>query len=259
MVVYYEGYVMEKVKTTQVTENNKKVVDSPVAEEFPLIVVLEEKKIVTLLCTPADLENLVRGFLFTSGVIAKVSDIRKIVVNFNEAAARVDLVSAPDEINISRIITSSGGREFFSLEQTRKMLTRFKIKSSNIYSLMKDFLKGSMTYLKTGGVHSAALIDGKKIMIFKEDIGRHNAIDKVIGEALFKDISLRDKALMTTGRVSSEIIAKMQRCGIPVIISKSAPTNQAVRFSDKAGITLIGFVRKSSMNIYSYEERVLAG
>lgn len=250
---------MEKLKVIKVTERNKETIESLIVEEFSLSVILEGRKIVTLLCSPLDLENLVRGFLFTSGVIAKVSDIRKIVVNFNEAAARVDLVSAPDEINISRIITSSGGREFFSLEQTRKMLTRFKIKSSNIYSLMKDFLKGSMTYLKTGGVHSAALIDGKKIMIFKEDIGRHNAIDKVIGEALFKDISLRDKALMTTGRVSSEIAVKVQRAGIPVIISKAAATNQAVRFSDKVGITLIGFVRKSSMTIYANEDRVLMG
>jgi FdhD protein len=272
---------MEVFKTIKVTVNKREVIDSFVVEEFPLTVILEGKKFLTLLCTPSDLESLVRGFLFTCGIIKKVTDIKKIDIDLDARAAMVDLVFSPAKINIPGVIASSGGREnavavgangCWPDNKDIKITSDFKIESQRIYSLMENFLKASQIYLKTGGVHSAALagvipakasqgvIPAKagiqKILIFKEDIGRHNAIDKVVGEALFKDISLQDKALITTGRVSSEIVTKIQKCRIPVIISKSAPTNQAVRFAEAAGITLIGFVRKSSMNIYTNQDRV---
>lgn len=229
---------MEVFKTVKVTENKKRVIDNLVAEEFSLTIVLGEKKFVTLLCSPSDLKSLVGGVLFTSGVIRKISDIKNITIDLDKGSAMVD-------------IADSG------FDKKAKAFSKFTIKSSDIYLLMEEFLNGSQIFLKTGGVHSAALTDGKKIMIFKEDIGRNNAVDKVIGEALFKNISLSNKALITTGRVSSEIAVKIRRCGIPVIISKSAPTNQAVRFSEDAGVTLIGFARKSSMNIYTNEDRVI--
>ncbi|MFH1799039.1 MAG: formate dehydrogenase accessory sulfurtransferase FdhD [Candidatus Omnitrophota bacterium] len=247
---------MEVFSTIKITENKKSVVESLVVEEFSLTIVLGGERFVTLLCSPSDLKSLVMGFLFTSGVIKKSSDIKDITIDLDKGVAMAEQGFVPLELKMPGIFTSSGGKEVLNFDKTGKIYSKFTIKSSNIYSLMEDFLNKSQIFSKTGGVHSAALSDGEKIVIFKEDIGRHNAVDKVIGEALFEDISLADKALITTGRVSSEIVVKIQRCGIPVIISKSAPTNQAVRFSEDTGITLIGFARKSSLNIYTREDRV---
>ena len=103
---------------------------------------------------------------------------------------------------------------------------------------------------------TAAVADLKEILIFREDIGRHNAVDKVIGSALSKGILLEDKILFSTGRISSEIIFKTQKCKIPAIASRSAPTNQAVKLAKDLNITLVGFARGNRMNIYSNEERI---
>ncbi len=124
---------------------------------------------------------------------------------------------------------------------------------------MTDFQKESKIYLQTGGVHSAALADNAGILIFKEDIGRHNAIDKVIGQGLREKVDFSNKIMITSGRISSEVLLKTQKCRIPLIVSKSAPTNQAVKLAKDMGITLIGFARGARMNVYSEEARIKLG
>ena len=126
-----------------------------------------------------------------------------------------------------------------------------------VFSLVEKFVKHSRIFTNTGGVHSAALCNTEDIILFSEDIGRHNAIDKVFGEALLKDISLKDYILVTSGRVSSEILVKAARRNIPVLISKSAPTDAGIRLADELGVTLIGFVRGNRMNIYANNRRVI--
>jgi FdhD protein len=110
----------------------------------------------------------------------------------------------------------------------------------------------------TGGVHSAALCEAKSILVFSEDIGRHNAIDKIFGECILKDIPTEGCLIITSGRVSSEILLKVARRNIPLLISKSAPTNLGVRLADDLGITLVGFARGRRMNIYTNGWRIMA-
>ncbi len=126
----------------------------------------------------------------------------------------------------------------------------------NSAKTVEDFQKRSHLYSQTGGSHSAAIADEKKILVFREDIGRHNAIDKVIGRSLEEDIFLEDKILLTSGRISSEVLLKAQKCHIPIIISRGAPTNQAVKLAQEMDITVSGFVRGKSMNIYTKPERI---
>jgi FdhD protein len=122
--------------------------------------------------------------------------------------------------------------------------------------MVKDFQERSDVFKATGGVHSAALCDTNSILLFTEDIGRHNAIDKIFGGCLLEDIPLNDRAMMTSGRVSSEILLKVARRNIPILISKSAPTDVAVKLADNWGITLVGFVRGTKMNVYANSQRV---
>jgi FdhD protein len=114
----------------------------------------------------------------------------------------------------------------------------------------------SILFKSTGGAHAAALCDTEEILVFKEDIGRHNAVDKVFGECLMRGIETYGKTLLTSGRISSEMLLKAVKCEIAVVVSRSAPTSLAVQFAEAAGITLVGFARGRRMNIYSKDHRI---
>jgi FdhD protein len=256
--------MIESVKTIKIKGNEKEIVDDLIIEEVPLTLNVNDKELVTLLCTPIDLDDLVRGFLFTSGLIKRSEDLKKIVIDQQQWVAYIDLVDAHimNDLIFKRLYTSGCGRGtlFYSVQdmvKRSKVVSDLKIETIKINALMLDFQKKSALYLKTGGAHSAAMTDDKEILVFKEDIGRHNAIDKVIGQALKENISFENKIMITSGRISSEVLFKIQKCDIPIIISKSAPTNQGVKLAKDMGITLIGFARGNRMNIYSQDERVV--
>ncbi|MDP2906202.1 MAG: formate dehydrogenase accessory sulfurtransferase FdhD [Candidatus Omnitrophota bacterium] len=252
---------MEVFKVIKIKAGAKEAADDLVVEEVPFTLNIGDKELVTLLCMPADLEDLAAGFLFTSGLIRKIEDIKKIVINREQWVAYIELAVADTEMVFKRLYTSGCGRGtlFYSaadLINRVKNVSDFKIEAVKISSLMADFQKKSEIYLKTGGAHSAALADNKGILIFKEDIGRHNAIDKVIGQRLREGGSFENKIMVTSGRISSEVLLKTQKCRIPVVVSKSAPTNQAIRLAKDMGVTLAGFTRGNRLNIYSAEERI---
>ena len=108
----------------------------------------------------------------------------------------------------------------------------------------------------TGGIHSAALCTPEGVVYFCEDIGRHNAVDKIIGLCLKNSVTIEDKILVTSGRISSEILVKTAKLGIPILISRAAPTTLSIELADKLGITLIGFVRGRRFNVYCHTDRV---
>ncbi|MFH0771990.1 MAG: formate dehydrogenase accessory sulfurtransferase FdhD [Candidatus Omnitrophota bacterium] len=254
---------MESFRVTKIRAGNKEIIEDPVIEEVPLTLIVADKELATFSCMPADLEDLAAGFLFTSGLIGKKEDIRKIIIDHQRWVARIELSndSIAKEMILRRVYTSGCGRGalFYG---TPDIVKKFKIDSDlkigavKISSLVADFQKRSELYLKTGGAHSAALADDEGILIFKEDIGRHNAIDKVIGKRLREGGSFEDMIMISSGRFSSEIILKTQKCAIPILVSISAPTNQAIKLSRNMGITLVGFARGDRMNVYSGEERI---
>ena len=253
---------MESFKITRIKGNNREITEDVVVEEAPFTIVIGKKELVTLLCTPQDLEDLARGFLFTSGLIKKADQIKKMLINKESWVADIKLSRKADEgMTFKRLYTSGCGRGtiFYNAHDIMyrsKVKSGLRIKSAEITALMSEFWKKSETYIKTGGAHSAALADAKGMLVFREDIGRHNAVDKVIGSVLPKSNSLKDNVLLTSGRVSSEVLFKARKAGIPVIVSKSAPTDQAVKLARGMGITLVGFARGNRMNIYSGEERI---
>jgi FdhD protein len=127
---------------------------------------------------------------------------------------------------------------------------------SQVFALTEEFIHTSTVFERTGGVHSAALCDTSSILIFHEDIGRHNAIDKIFGQCLLQGISVDERMIITSGRVSSEIVYKVAKGEVPILISKSAPTDRGVALADGLGITLIGFVRDNKMNVYTNRWRI---
>ncbi len=254
---------MESFTITRIRENTREAAEDVVAEEVPFTLHLEGKELVTLLCSPFDLEDLARGFLFTSGLIRKSSEIKKITIDTQRWSCHIEMSNKDVEnLIFKRLYTSGCGRgtifyNALDIMHRSKIVSEFKINSTAVGKLMLDFKKCSEVYLKTGGVHSAALADESGILNFREDIGRHNAIDKVIGDVLSQNKTFKDKILITSGRISSEVVFKVKKCGMPIIISRAAATNQAVRLAREMNLTLVGFARGSRMNVYSTEERII--
>ena len=139
---------------------------------------------------------------------------------------------------------------------TPKVESPLKISPDEVFYLVSKFQHGSQLYLSTHGVHSAALADRKDVLIFIEDIGRHNAIDKIFGKCILDDIPTDDRIIISSGRIPSDTLHKVARRGIPIIVSLSVPTSLGLKTADKLGITLIGSVRGKKMNVYTHDWRV---
>ncbi|MFC1957983.1 formate dehydrogenase accessory sulfurtransferase FdhD [Chloroflexota bacterium] len=257
---------IENIPILRLTEESKSNIDDAVAREFPLTILLNNQELVTLLCSPKDLNYLAIGFLFSEGLLSNKDEIKKITVDDQRGMVRVetkeDKTSSVNELVFKRFITSGCGRgaSFYSAADAQnqtKVESQTQVSTREVFSLIIDFQHSSQVYRATGGVHSAALCDTEHIVIFNEDIGRHNAIDKIFGECILKDIVTDGRLVITSGRISSEILLKVARRNIPIIISKSAPTDLAVKLANDLGISLLGFVRGKRMNAYTNDWRIV--
>jgi FdhD protein len=256
---------MEEFEITRIDKGAREKVTVPVTEEVPLTIEVNGDEVATLLCSPEDLKDMVTGFLLTSGFIKGISSLRSLVVDQDlwKVSAEVDPGGMQSEMFQKRIYTSGCGKGIIfhnpiDLIHRSVLPSGFMIDSDRITELMKAFMRYSTEYRQTGGVHSAALAD-TDLLVFRDDLGRHNAIDKVIGAALTAGIGLADKVMLTSGRISSEIVWKLIRCGIPVLASAKAPTNQAIKIARDGNLTTVGFARANHMNIYSGVERIITG
>jgi len=250
------GNETAKLSILRVTEQLKSEVEDIVVREFPLTIVLNDHELVTLLCSPTSLEYLAVGFLLSEGLIESKDDIKAIVVDDQRGVARIETDKAVD-VSLRRVLTSGGGRVVASSSVHKvSAAPQTRLSASRVFSLMDDFVQRSKVFKATGGVHSAALCDTEGILVFSEDIGRHNAIDKIFGECLLKDIATDNRLIITSGRVSSEILLKVAKRNIPILISKSAPTDLGVKLANDLGVTLVGFVRGKRMNVYTNSWRV---
>jgi len=248
------------------TENVKEQTDDVVVRESPLTIILNNQELVTLLCTPVHLDNLAIGFLFSEGLLKSKGEIKQITMDEKRGVVRVEIGDQTRdavELVFKRLITSGCGRgaSFYNAADVtgrQKVKSKVSISAIEVFELVRQFQHRSEVFKTTGGVHSAALCNNKEIIIFSEDIGRHNAIDKIFGECILKEITTDGHIIITSGRVSSEILLKAARGNIPVLVSKSAPTDMGVKLAGDLGITLIGFVRGKRMNIYSNDWRLVS-
>jgi FdhD protein len=256
--------MLDKFPILRATRDRIKEMEDIVVKELHLTIVLNDRELVTLLCSPEKLDCLAIGFLFSEGLINSKDDIKEIDLNAEGNLVRVATKTPqefPEDILSKRLIGSSGGKggsPYASIDPRSKIDTPIHLSPSGVLDLVEQFVHRSGLFESTGGVHSAALCNTTSILVFSEDIGRHNAIDKVFGECLLKDIPIHDRLLVTSGRVSSEILSKAAKRKIPLLISKSAPTNLGVKLADELGITLIGFVRENRMNVYTHSWRVVS-
>jgi FdhD protein len=255
--------MIKKLPILRIVEGKTTEVEDTVVSEHSATFFLNKQQVVTVLCSPVKLDYLAIGFL----LIKTKEDVLKADVKSDERKSTVYIEAKSDGeiLNVDtphRVIASSGGKyipsgaSYEGIGQ-QKIESSIKIKPAEIVGLMEQFHQYSPVFAATGGVHSVALCDNKSILVFSDDIGRHNAMDRMFGECLMQGIATNDHIVITSGRVSSEIMNKVARRRVPVIMSVSAPTDVAVELADKLGITLIGFIRGKKMNVYTHSGRVV--
>lgn len=257
----YKDFVIKKFVENDIFEKSDTIIS-----EYPLTIILNDEELITLLCSPNSLEYLTIGFLLSEGFIKRRNELKQIEIDKEKGIARVKTNrkdGLAKKLYGKRTMTTGCGKGtiFYNITDslnTKKISIDIKISAAYIINTMRLLNSKSELFIKTGGVHSCCLCDDKKMLIFHEDVGRHNAIDKIIGEAFMKEISLDDKIIFTSGRISSEILLKSAKAKIPMIVSRSAPTDLAVELARKLGIVLVGFVRGQKFNIYSGQNKIIS-
>jgi FdhD protein len=252
-IIKYKDGRMEEVEDTIVTE-------------VPITVKVNEQELVTMVCTPEYIEDMVIGFLASEGIIKNIQDIEKIWLQDKEGYVHVKTKKINpfyQSFQSKRYITSCCGMSRQGFVFVNDALTAKKMNDINVtitpeecFQLMKKMQDNAETFQQTGGVHNAALCDVNGLILSRMDIGRHNALDKIYGFCLKNNISIKDKIIVFSGRISSEILLKVAKIGCEMILSKSAPTELALELAEDLGITSIGFIRNDSLNVYTHAERV---
>jgi len=233
--------------------------DLGVVTERPLTILVNGQELATMMSTPVKLDCLVVGFLSFEGIIRDLSEIASLEIHEEMGLAEVTLTKSFTP-PARRVFTSgcSGGITFsLALQQHPPVLSEELLRPEQVYPLMRELFNACTLYMATRGVHGAALSDGEKLLIAAEDVGRHNALDKIMGEALLRGIRTRGRILLSTGRISSEMLRKGAHMGTPFIISRTSPTSLAIQGAKQLGITLIGYARGDGFNLYTHPERIL--
>jgi FdhD protein len=232
----------------------KTSVNVPMERELTVYVNLRE--LVTILCTPNKIKYLVLGFLYSEGIISGMGDVTMMRVCDDESEVDVRLVNPDLELPTKRRLTSGcGGGAVFKTEG-QKVDSDLKITPMEVLSLMKQLQEEMDLYRLSRGVHASALANKGSLLIVAEDIGRHNTLDKIQGECLLKGLPTGNCLLLSTGRISSEMLIKAARMQAPVIVSRHSPTGTAVSLAIDLGITLVGRVRGNRLSVYSHPERL---
>ena len=229
----------------------------PVEEAITLYV--NGEPFVTLVCTPTQLEELALGFLFNEGLITGLDHVA--VVELCGGGRCVDVWLAQDiDAPGLRTITSgcSGGTTYGDVVTAHERVeSDLRITAPQVSSLMAELSRCAATYRRAGGIHVAGLAEDDRLICVAEDIGRHNALDKIAGICLRQGHAPKDRILLTSGRVSSEMVQKAARMKAPIIVSRTSPTSLSVRLAQGWNITLIGYARRRSFRVYAGEERVI--
>ncbi|WP_159434278.1 formate dehydrogenase accessory sulfurtransferase FdhD [Peptoclostridium litorale] len=244
--------------------NNGKMVDNPddIAVEYSLDVYVNGQKFVRLLCTPKSLKSLCLGFLRSEGIIESDGDVESFHFDEEECSAFIetrkdDKIFGIEEKKLNVVGTSKGmvsediyGKNFKQTENEADNIAR-DVDFKKLLETVERFGQMSELFKNTGCAHSCGAGSVGNIEVFEDDIGRHNALDKVVGSCMLRGIDTSKVILFLSGRVSSEMLLKALGGGFRAVVSRSAPTNAAVDIARKNGIFLCGFAREDKINIYS--------
>ncbi|MEN8212654.1 MAG: formate dehydrogenase accessory sulfurtransferase FdhD [Thermodesulfobacteriota bacterium] len=255
--------IIKQLDITRIKEGKKVRIKDNIINEDILKIYINSEKNFEMVFTMTHPKALAAGFLLTQGIVHKKRDIQDIIFYEEKKECHIKLNdNAFERLNKYKtehhIKGSSGGT---LLQEKRIILSSdpndmISITYGEVLSLIKMHQEHSLLFRQTGAVHSAGLCDPSKILFYYEDIGRHNALDKLAGDTLLNGVETQNKIATLSCRMSLEIIGKIIKTGIPIVISNAAPTLSAVELANEAGLTMIGFARSNRFNIYTHSQRI---
>ncbi len=228
--------------------------------ETPVSLTVNGQVWLTFMCTPVHLEEMSVGFLYNEGVIESMDEVEN--VHVCEHGDNVDVWlnhSVEQPASWRRTSGCTGGVTAVDLLAKPNVSfdgNRLEVQPEAIGNLVEMLFESQSLYRETGGVHTSALSDGERIVLSAEDIGRHNTLDKIAGLCLMQNVWLRTRILITTGRISSEMLQKAARLNAPILISRTSPSSLSIEMAERYGITLIGYARRHRFNVYSNAQRL---
>jgi FdhD protein len=252
---------------TRFVGDHAEAVEAGVIGEIRFSIFVEDRELVTLMCSAWQLRPLVVGFLYLEGLIEGVDELEMLRVCLDDRVADVRLAHGFPDVPPRKILTSgctggvSFGKYLDQIDQFRiEDDDRVRVAPGDMYGLLRALYDSSHLYRESGGVHTSIYAEpgAAEPRYVAEDIGRHNTIDKLQGLALLDELPTRGGVILASGRISSEMLFKAAIMGVPVVGSRTSPTNLALTVADRLNITVCGYLRQGSMNVYTHPERVRA-
>jgi FdhD protein len=251
----------QSIRYIQYHEEKASTIAADVIVETPVSLTVNGKNWLTFMCTPIMLEEMAIGFLFNEGVISTIDDLMDARVCEHEDNVDVWLTRSVDEPAFWRRTSGCSGGvtavDAFSEKLTAIPVRKGMIRPEKITALVAGLFESQELYKETGGVHTTALCDGEDIVLSAEDIGRHNTLDKIAGAYLRLKLALPHRYIITSGRISSEMLQKASRLQTEVLISRTSPSSLSIQLAERMGITLIGYARRNRFNVYAHPERIM--
>jgi FdhD protein len=234
--------------------------DSGTIVETPVSLTINGEAWVTFMCTPTDLEAMAIGFLFNEGVIESMAEVAD--VRLCEHGDNVDVWinhATQQPRSWRRTSGCTGGVtavDMLAVPDVKFAPGQPRLEPQEVGLLIDLLLESQELYRETGGVHTSMLTDGRRVVMTAEDIGRHNTLDKIAGLCMQQNAWPETRILITTGRISSEMLQKAARLQAPIIMSRTSPSSLSIEMAQRYGITLIGYARRQRFNVYSNPQRV---
>jgi FdhD protein len=229
-----------------------------ITEEALVCIHVNGRELATFMCTPREQDELALGFLRAEGLIHSLAEVRSLTISANGRCVDVWLDHAV-ELPARRIITSGcgGGVTFDDMRARHTPLnTNAAVTPEQIFARMRDLYQAGDLYNVTQGIHTSALSDGERLLLVAEDVGRHNTIDRLWGKALKQNISTEGNILLATGRISSEMLGKAAKMGVPIVVSRTSATSLSVELGRAWNIAVVGYARRNSLRVYTAPQRI---
>jgi len=232
----------------------------PIVVEAQMTIVVNNQEVAALACSPADYKELAIGYLVSEGWLSRGQSIHSLeLAPDNRVLIEADISLRPSDGKMSVVNTCMGKGHSSPAQLVQSITvprTNYTFQAVDLLAAIEELNRTSDTFRLTGGVHSAGLGQGGTLLVRYEDIGRHNAVDKVFGYSFLNDLIMDDKYLVLSGRIAGEILMKAARSGVSLILSRSAPTLRTVELAERLGLTIVGFARGERFNVYTHWDRI---
>ncbi len=246
------------VSILRVQETQSEQEEIAVVNEISLTLTVNGEEWLSFMCTPIHQIELSIGFLYNENIINSIEEV--VDVRLCESGGNVDvwLSSSPKKPSLWARTSGCSGGSSSRIHSTPNIAPKItqRYPAQLIYALVDLLYRQQSLYKTSGGIHTSALCDRERVIFSVEDIGRHNTLDKLAGMLLLRHLQIDNKIILTTGRVSSEMMQKAIRLGCEIVVSRTSPSALAVQLAQESGVTLIGYAKRNQFNVYSHPERL---